>query len=42
MPGPAERVVAAVDLVDFGAPAIQISTTDWTMLFEVCFDVEAP
>jgi hypothetical protein len=38
--GDSERVNGGVQLVDVGQPPILLSTTGWTKIFEVCFDVQ--
>ncbi len=40
--GDAELFNGAISLVNMGAPTINISTTGWTKLFQVCFQVDGP
>jgi hypothetical protein len=40
--GPAEYINGAIQKVNANAPAIVISTTGWTKLFQVCFTVDDP
>ena len=40
--GPAEFVNGAIQLVDNMQPPIYLSTTGWTKLFQVCFNIDDP
>ena len=40
--GAADWVNGAVQLVDYNQPPLYISTTDWTKVFQVCFEMDDP